>query len=62
MLPHPRFEIPDAFLQPDDRCPLPGDSRLLLNNQCLQVGDHEWYHSTERAPKATRHPYPAMTP
>ena len=40
MLPHPGFEIPDAFLQPDDRCPLLGDCRPKLNNQCLQGGDH----------------------
>jgi len=32
MLPHPGFKIPDAFLQPDDYCPLLGDHRLLLNN------------------------------
>ena len=49
MLPYPDFEIPVAFLQPDDRCPLVGDCRPELNNQCLQGGDHGWQHSTQRA-------------
>ena len=58
MLPHPGFEIPDAFLQPDDRCPLLGDCRPELTNQCLQGGDHGWHESTERAAKPTRHHTP----
>jgi len=76
MLPHPGFEIPDAFLQLRDRCPefqdgrllscvrrpLLGDCRPKLNNQCLPGGYHGWHHSTERAPKPTRHPAPTMTP
>ena len=62
MLPHPGFEIPDAFLQTDDRCPLLGDCRPKLNNQCLQGGGQGRHHSPERRRKPTRHPYPAMTP
>jgi hypothetical protein len=62
MLPHPGFKITDAFLQLRDRRPLLGDCRLLLNNQCLQGGDHGLRHSTERATKPTRHPTPTMTP
>jgi hypothetical protein len=45
MLPHPGFKIPDPFLQLRDRCPLLGDCRPKLNNQCLQGGDHGWHHS-----------------
>ena len=45
MLTHPGFEIPDTFLQLRDRCPLLGDCRLQLNNQCLQGADHGWHHS-----------------
>ena len=58
MLPHPGFEIPDAFLQPDVRRAEVNDRCLLLNNQCLQGGDHGWHDSTERAAKPTRHPTP----
>ena len=65
MLPHPGFEIPDAFLQPDDRCPLLGNHRLLLGdhrpeitNQCLQGCGQGRHHSTKRAAKPTRHPTP----
>ncbi len=58
MLPHPGFKIPDAFLQLRDRCPEFQDGRLLLNNQCLQGGDHGWHHSTERGRNTVRHPTP----
>ena len=56
MLPHPGFEIPDPFLQPDVRRAEVNDRCLLLNNQCLQGGYHGWHHSAERAAKPTRHP------
>ena len=56
MLPHPGFEIPDAFLQMDVRRAEVNDRCLLLNKKCLQGGDHGWRHSPERAPKTTRHP------
>ena len=36
----------------------PVNGYLLLNNQCLQVGDHGWHHSPKRATKPTRHPTP----
>ena len=62
MLPHPGFEIPHAFLQPDVRRVEVQDGRLLscvrrkmLNNQCLQGGDYGWHHSTERGRTITRH-------
>jgi len=58
MHPAPGFENPDAFLQPDDRCPEVNDHRLLLNNQCLKGGDHGWRHSTERGRNITRRPTP----
>jgi hypothetical protein len=52
MLPHPGFEIPDPFLQPDVRRAEFQDGRLLscvrrpkLSNQCLQGGDDGWHHS-----------------
>ena len=58
MPPHPCFGIPDAFLQTDDRCPLPSDGCQKLNNQCVQCGDHGRHHSPERGRKPTRHPTP----
>jgi hypothetical protein len=65
MLPHPGFEIPDAFLQLRDRCPEVNVHRPEVNvhrpqlsNGCLQGGYHGWHHSTERAAKPTRHPTP----
>ena len=58
MLPHSGFEIPDAFLQTDVRRAEVNDRCLLLNNQCLQGGDHGWHLSTERGQKPTRHPTP----
>ena len=58
MLPHPGFEIPDAFLQLRDRCPEFQDGRLLLTNQCLQGGYHGWHQSTEPGAKPTRRPTP----
>ena len=62
MLPHPGFEIPDAFLQTGVRRPEVNVRRPQLSNGCLQGGYHGWHHSTERAAEPTRHPYPAMTP
>jgi hypothetical protein len=62
MLPHPGFEIPDTFLQPDVRRAEVNVHRPQLSNGCLQDGDHGWYHSTEREPKPARHPTPAMSP
>ncbi len=43
MLPHPGFEIPDAFLQPDVRCPEVNDHRPQVSNGCLQGGDQGWH-------------------
>ena len=69
MLPHPGFEIPDAFLhtavhrpEVNDRYPLLGYCRLQLSDKCLQACGQGRHHSTERERKPTRHPYPAMTP
>ena len=65
MLPHPGFEIPDAFLQTgvhrpevNVRRPQLSNGCLQLSNGCLQGGYHGWHHSTERAAKPTRHPTP----
>ena len=62
MLPHPGFETPDAFFQPDvrraeinDRCPLLGDRQLQLSEKCLQGCGQGRHHSTERERKPTRH-------
>ena len=65
MLPHPGFEIPDAFLQtgvhrPEVNVHRPEVNvrRPQLSNGCLQGGYHGWHHSTECAAKPTRHPTP----
>ena len=58
MLPHPGFEIPDAFLQTGVRRSEVNVRRPQLSNGCLQGGYHGWHHSTERAAKPTRHPTP----
>ena len=68
MLPHPGFEIPDAFLQTgvrraevNDHRPLLGDCRLQLSDKCLHGCGHGRHHSPERRRKPTRHPTPGMT-
>ena len=58
MLPHPGFEIPDAFLQTGVGRAEVNDHRPQLSNGCLQGGDHGWHHSTERGRNTTRHPTP----
>ena len=58
MLPHPGFEIPDAFLQPDVRRAEFNDHRPKLNNQSLQGGDHGSHHSTKRGRNTIQHLIP----
>ena len=62
MLPHPGFKITDAFLQLRDRCPLLGDCRLLLNNQCLQGGDHGMASLNRTCNETHPAPYPRHDP
>jgi len=49
MQPHPGLEISDAFLQLSDPCPLLGDCRPKLSNQCRQGCVQGWHHAPERA-------------
>ena len=51
MMLRPGFEIPDAFLRPDDRCP-------QLTNQFLKGCDRGRDDSTERGRNTTQHPTP----
>ena len=58
ILPHQAFEIPDAFLRTDDRCPLLDDCRPELSNQCVQAGNHVWHDSANRPTEPNWHRTP----
>jgi hypothetical protein len=50
ILSQPGFQIPSAFVQLDDHCPLLGNCHPEHTNQSLQGSDHGWHQSLERSP------------